>query len=91
MRSFITYASPNKIRVIKSRRMKCAGNAERMRQIRNAHKILDGKPEEKRPLGRPRCRWENNITTYLGEIGWGGGEVWSGFIRLRTGANGKIL
>jgi hypothetical protein len=39
---------------------------------RNSYKILVGKPEEKRPLGRPRCRWEDNIEMDLTEIGWGG-------------------
>jgi hypothetical protein len=39
---------------------------------RNAYRILEGKPEEKRPLGRPRCRWVDNIKIDLGEIGWDG-------------------
>jgi hypothetical protein len=41
---------------------------------RNAFRLLVGKPEGKRPLGRPRCRWVDNITMDLGEIGWGGGD-----------------
>jgi hypothetical protein len=39
---------------------------------RNAYRILVGKPEGKRPLGRPRRRWEDNFKMYLREIGWGG-------------------
>jgi hypothetical protein len=38
----------------------------------NAYRILVGKPEGKRPLGRPRCRWEDNIKGYRKEIGWDG-------------------
>jgi hypothetical protein len=43
-----------------------------MGKRKNAYRILVGKPEGKRPLGRPRCRWEDNIRIYLREIGWGG-------------------
>jgi hypothetical protein len=43
-----------------------------MREKRNAYRILVGKPEEKRPLGRPRRRWVDNINIYLKEIGWDG-------------------
>jgi hypothetical protein len=45
-------------------------------EMMNAYRILVGKPEGKRPLGRPRCRWEDNIKMYLRETGWGG-MVWS--------------
>jgi hypothetical protein len=66
------YCSPNIIRVIKSRRMKWAGHVARMREMRNAHRILVRKHEGKRPLGRPRCTWEENIKLDLGETGfWG--------------------
>jgi hypothetical protein len=58
--------------MIKSRRMRCAGNVARMGEKRNAYRILVGKPEGKRPLGRPRCRWMDNIKTDLRGIGWGG-------------------
>jgi hypothetical protein len=43
-----------------------------MEEKRNAYRILVGKPERKRPLGRPRCRWVVNIKMDLREIGWGG-------------------
>jgi hypothetical protein len=55
------YASLNIIRVIRSRRMRWAGKVPRMGEMRNTYKILVGKPEGKRPLGRPRRRWEDNI------------------------------
>jgi hypothetical protein len=64
------YCSPSIIRLIKSRRMAWAGHVARMEEKRNAYRILVGKPEGKRPLGRPRHRWEDNIGMDL-EIGWG--------------------
>jgi hypothetical protein len=51
------YYSPNIIRMIKSRRMRWAGHVARMGEERNAYRILAGKPERKRPLGRPRRGW----------------------------------
>ena len=50
------YSSPNIIRSLKSRRLSWAGHVARMEQSRNAYRVLVGKPEGKRPLGRPRCR-----------------------------------
>jgi hypothetical protein len=58
--------------MIKPRRMKWTGHVARMGEKRNACRILVGKPEGKRPLGRPKCRWVDNIRMDLGEIGWGG-------------------
>jgi hypothetical protein len=58
--------------MIKSRRMKWAGYVARMEEKRNAYGILVGKPEGKRPLGRPRRMWVNNIKMNLREIGWDG-------------------
>jgi hypothetical protein len=55
------YSSPSIIRMIKSRRMRWAGHVARMGKKRNAYKILVGKPEGKRPSGRPRRRWVDNI------------------------------
>jgi hypothetical protein len=51
-------SSLNVVRIIKSRRIGWAGHAAHMREMRNAYKILVGKPEGRRQLGRPRCRWE---------------------------------
>jgi hypothetical protein len=64
------YSSPYIARMIKSRRMRWAKRAARIRAMRNAYKILVRKLEGKRPLGRPRRRWENNIKMDLGEIWW---------------------
>jgi hypothetical protein len=63
------YCSPSLIRISKSRRIRWAGHVARMREKRNAHRILMGKPEGKR---RPRRRREDNIIMDLREIGWGG-------------------
>jgi hypothetical protein len=52
------YSSPNIVRVIKSRRMRWAGHVTRMGEGRGVYRILVGRPEGKRPLGRPRRRWE---------------------------------
>jgi hypothetical protein len=62
------YSSPSIIRIIKSRRMKWAGRVARMGEKRNAYSLLVGKPEGKRPLGRPRRRWVDNIRMDLGEV-----------------------
>jgi len=67
------YCSPNITRVIKSRRMRWAGLVTRMRERRDAYRVLVGKPEGKRPLGRPRLRWNDNIKMNLQEVGWGHG------------------
>jgi hypothetical protein len=67
------YSSPNIIRVIKSRRMRWAGHVARMGEGRGAYRILVGRPEGRRPLGRPRHRWEDNIKIDLQEVGWGHG------------------
>jgi hypothetical protein len=57
--------------MIKSRRMRLAGHVARMEGKRNAYIILVGKPEGKRPLGRPRLGWIHNIKMNLREAGWG--------------------
>jgi hypothetical protein len=82
------YSSTNMIRIIKSRRMKCAGHVACMRELRNTYKILVGEPEGKRPLGRPMHRWEDNIKIGLREKGW---RMWIGFIWLRGGTGGGLL
>ena len=68
------YSSPDTVRVIKSRRLRWAGHMARMKEGRGVHKVLVGKPEGKRPLGRPRRRWEDNIKMDLQEAGRGCGE-----------------
>jgi hypothetical protein len=71
------YSSPDIIRQIKSRRMRWAGHVARMGEERKVYKVLAGKPEGKRPLGRPRRRWEDGIIMDLRKIALGGG--WIGF------------
>ncbi|KAJ4431658.1 hypothetical protein ANN_20257 [Periplaneta americana] len=63
------YSSPDIIRNIKSRRLRWAGHVARMGESRNAYRVLVGRPEGKRPLGRPRRRWEDNIKMDLREVG----------------------
>jgi len=65
------YRSPSIVRVIKSRRMRWAGHVARMGD-RRLYRVLVGKPEEKRRIGRPRSRWEGNIKMDLQEVGCGG-------------------
>ena len=68
------YSSPSIVRVIKSRRMSWAGHVASMEEGRGVHKVLVGKPEGKRPLGRTRLRWEDNIKMDLREVGRGCGD-----------------
>ena len=56
--------------------MRWAGHVTRMGERRDAYRFLVGKPEGKRPLGRPRHRWDDNIKMNLQEVGWGGGMDW---------------
>jgi hypothetical protein len=63
------YSSPNNFRVMKSRRMRWAGHVTRMGEGRGVYRVLIGSPEGRRPLGRPRRRWEDNIKMVLREIG----------------------
>jgi len=65
------YCSPNIVRVMKSRRMSWAGHVARMGERRCVYRVLVGKRERKRPLGRPRRRWEDNIKMNLQEVGCG--------------------
>jgi hypothetical protein len=82
------FSSQNIIRQIKSRRMRWAGHVARMEEEIKLYKVLVGKPEGKRPLGRPRHRWEDGIRMDLTEIGLG---VWIGFDWLRIGTGGGLL
>ena len=63
------YCSPNTVQVIKSIRMRWAGHVARMGEGRGVYRVLVGKPEVKRPLGRPRRRCEDNIKMDLQEVG----------------------
>jgi hypothetical protein len=65
------YTSQSRIRIMKVRRMRWAGHVARMGEKRNVYRLLVGKPERRRPLGRPRRRWVDNIRMYLVEVGWG--------------------
>ena len=65
------YCSPNIVRLIKPRRMRWAWHVTRMEEGRGVHKVLVGKPEGERPLGRLRRRWEDNINMDLQEVGRG--------------------
>jgi hypothetical protein len=65
------YSSPSTIRMIRSKRMRWAGHVARMEK-RHAYGILVGNPEGKRPQGRPRCRWVDNIKMDLRGIEWYG-------------------
>jgi hypothetical protein len=62
------YSSLNIVRLIKSRGMRWAGHVARMGEGKGVYRVLIGRPEGKRPLGRPRRRWEDNIKLDLGEI-----------------------
>jgi len=66
------YSLPNIVWVVKSRRMRWTGHVACMGEGRGVHRVLVGKPEGKRPLGRPRRRWEDNIKLDLREVGGGG-------------------
>ena len=63
------YPLPNIVRVVKSSRLRCAGHVVRMGEGRGVHRVLVGKPEGKKPLGRPRHRWEENFKMDLQEVG----------------------
>jgi hypothetical protein len=63
------YSPPSIIRVMKARRMRWAEHAARMGEKRKAYRLLVGKPEGRRPLGRPRRRWLPNIRMDLVEVG----------------------
>jgi hypothetical protein len=76
------YSLPNIVRVIKSRRLRWAGHVARMGEGRSVYRILVGKPEGKRPLGRPRHRWEDNFRMDLQDVGCGC-EDWIGLAKDR--------
>jgi hypothetical protein len=77
------YSSPNIVRVIISRRMRWTGHVARMGERRSVYRVLVGRPEGKRPLGRPRRRWEVNIKLDLMEIGIDGAN-WIRLAQVRV-------
>jgi hypothetical protein len=79
------YSLPSIIRIIKSRRMRWASHVARIGGggDRNAYRLLVGKPEGRRPLGRPRRRWVDNTRMDLGEVGWGDVD-WIGLAQDRN-------
>jgi hypothetical protein len=82
------YSPPSIIRIIKLRRMRWAGHVARMGEKRNAYRLLVGKPERKRPLGRPRLgRW---ITLVWILERWDG-VMWTGLVWLRIGTDGELF
>jgi hypothetical protein len=76
------YCSPSTFWVIIWRRMRWAGHVACMGDRRGVYRVLVGKPEGMRPLGRPRRRWEDHIKMYLKEVGCG---AWNGSSWLRIG------
>jgi hypothetical protein len=82
------YSSPNIVRVIKSRQMRLAGHVARMREGRGVYRFLVGRPEGKRPRGRPRRRWEDNSKMNLREK-WIDGDKWIRWLRI--GSSGGLL
>jgi hypothetical protein len=82
------YSYSHIIRHIKSKRMRLGGHVARMGEEREAYKVLVGKPEGKRPLERPRRRWQGGIRMDVREISWG---VWTGFVWLRIETGGELL
>ena len=84
------YCSPNIVRVIKSRRMRWASHVARMGEEKGVYRVLVGKPEGKKPLGRPRRRWVDNIRMDLQEVGCGymPGLGWP---RIETGGGGLLV
>jgi len=76
------YSSPNTVRVIKSRRFRWAGHVVRMGEERRVYRVFVGKPQGRRPLGRPRRRWADNIMMDLQEAGCGSMD-WIGLVQDR--------
>jgi hypothetical protein len=82
------YCSPNIVWVIKLRRMRWVGHVACMGERGGVYRVVVGKPEGKRPLGRPRCSWEDNIKMDLQEVVWKRGLI---LIWLRRGTGCRHL
>ena len=83
------YCSPDIVRVIKPRRMRWFGYVARMGEERGVYRVLVGKPEGRRPLGRPRRRWVDNIRMDLLEVGCGYMD-WIGLVQERETGGGRL-
>jgi len=83
------YSLPNIVRVVKSRRMRWALHVARMGEDRGVHRVLVGKPEGKRPLGRSRRSWEDNIKMDLQEVGGSRGD-WMELAQDRDGCRALV-
>ena len=81
------YSSPNIIRNFKSRRLRWAGHVASKEEFRTAYRILVGRPARKRPLGRPRCRWEDNIKMDLKMTC----DARKGWILRKIGTSGGLM
>ena len=79
------YSLPNIVRVVKSRRMRLGGHVACMGERRGVYRVLVGKRVGKRPLGRPRRRWEYNIKMDLQEVGGNCGGIGWSWLRIETG------
>jgi len=82
------YSSPNIARLIKSRWLRYAGHVARIGERIGVYRVLIGNPEGKKPPGKPRRIWDDNIKLYLKEVRWG---AWTGLNWLRIGKGGKLL
>jgi hypothetical protein len=82
------YSSPSISRIMKVRRMGWVDHVARMGEKRNSFRLLVGRPEGRRPLGRPRRRWVDSIMMDLLEVGWGDVD-WFGLAQDRAG--GELL
>ena len=82
------YSSPNIIRMIKSGRMRWEAHVARMGESRSVYRILVGKYVGKKPLGRPRHGWKDNMKIGLQDVRW---EEWTGLMWLRISAGGGLL
>ncbi|KAJ4431590.1 hypothetical protein ANN_20189 [Periplaneta americana] len=85
------YSSPDIFRNIKSRRLRWAGHEAHMGESRNTYRVLVGRPDGKRPFGRPRRRWEDNIKMDLREVGCDDLMIETGLVLLRIGTNGGLM
>jgi len=88
MGSLMIYSSPSIVWVIKPRRIRWAGHVAQMGEGISVYRILVRKPEGKRPLGRPRHRWKDNIKVDIQEVGCG---VWTELSWFRIGTGGRCL